>query len=154
VRQLALVVALSLVLSAWEREPEPATPDAVVVRFIRLMQGVHGDEDQAAEVYELLWSGARENLERRAQQASAVAGRPVAPYEMIVPSRFSQEFAPKRFTFQEFGKWAVVRVYGNGPKQFREVRCALEEGKWRVVLELPEAPPIQKRLVREPTAAP
>ena len=66
--------------------------------------------------------------------------------EMLAPSRFALRFAPRHYTARVEGGWAVVTVTGEAPETQRtEVRCVQEEGRWRVVLQLPPLPPIQKR---------
>ena len=117
------------------------------------MQRVHGNPDDARAAYELIWSEARKNLGERAKRASAASGRQVAPEEMLAPSRFSLTFEPKSYAARTEGKWAEVTVTGDVPsRETTSVRCVLEDGSWRVVLELPQLPPIQKRFeARDPS---
>jgi hypothetical protein len=132
--------------SACEREPVDAQPAHVVEEFVESMQRVHGDPQAARAAYGLLWAEARANLAERAKRASAVSGREVAPEEMLAPSRFSLRFAPHRYTARVEGGWAMVTITGEAPETQRtEVRCVQEDGHWRVVLQLPAVPPIQKR---------
>ena len=91
-------------------------------------------------------SEGRKNLEERAQRASAVSGRPVAPEEMLVPSRFSLMFEPQSYVAEIKGKWSRVTVTGSNPKlELAEIACVKEEGRWRVALQFPPLPPIEKR---------
>jgi hypothetical protein len=129
-----------------DREAADERPERVVEEFITRMQRVHGEQGAAREAYDLLWSEAQANLAERAKRATAVSGRKIAPEEMLVPSRFTPEFKPRHYEARVEGQWAVVSVEGEGPTPpRREVKCVLEEGHWRVVLELPALPPIQKR---------
>ena len=131
---------------ACDREAADERPERVVEEFIARMQRVHGDEQAARDAFELLWSEAQANLAERAKRATAVSGRKIAPEEMIVPSRFTPEFKPRHYEARVEGQWAVVTVEGEASMaQKRQVKCVLEEGHWRVVLELPPLPPIQKR---------
>ncbi len=142
---LTILGAGAFVLACREEQVDDA-PERVVEELIERMQSVHGDPKLGAAAYELLWSGAKENLEERARRASAASGRPVKPEEMLVPSRFSLRFEPKTFTPEIKGRFSRVTVTGEEPsKQLVEVRCVKEEGKWRVMLELPPPPPIESR---------
>jgi len=146
----ALSLAALLALAACEGDPIDETPDRVVEEFITRMQRVHGDPKAARAAYELLWVEARQNLAERARRARAVAGREVAPEEMIAPSRFSLETPPKRYRARIDGDWAIVTASGEGPAAREyEIRCVREDGNWRVVLELPPLSPIQKRVAPE-----
>ncbi|MGC4091861.1 MAG: hypothetical protein QM756_29055 [Polyangiaceae bacterium] len=147
VARLLALTCVGVVVSGCEREPVDAKPEQVVEEFARRMQRVHGDDPKAARAaYELLWVEARRNLAERAKRASAVAGRKIAPEEMLAPSRFSLKFVPKRFSASTEGDWALVAVSGEGPEAItHNVRCVREDGHWRVVLELPPLSPIQHR---------
>lgn len=150
VRKSSLVlpfrVAVIVAAAGCAGEPVDARPERVVEEFVARAQRVHGDPKSAREAYEILWSDARRNLAERAKRASAVAGHKIAPEEMIAPSRFSLQFKPKRFSARVEGDWAIVTVTSDAPEaQPHEVKCVREDGLWRVVLELPPLPPIQKR---------
>jgi hypothetical protein len=131
-------------LGGCEAEAVDGAPDRVVSEFIERMQRVHGDSKAAHQAYELLWSDARHNLAERARRASAVAGREIAPEDMLAPSRFSLAFKPKKVTAREDGDWAEVTVSGADAEQ-RVIKCVREDSHWRVVLELPPLAPIQRR---------
>jgi hypothetical protein len=137
---------LAAALAGCEREAVDSRPEQVVEEFVQRMQRVHGDPKAARAAYELLWVEARRNLAERAKRASAVAGREVAPEEMLAPSRFSLKLSPKRYVATIDGDWALVSVKGEGPDAAsHDIRCVREDGHWRVVLELPALAPIQHR---------
>jgi hypothetical protein len=135
----------ALLATGCEDEPRDARPETVVEEFIDRMRRVHGDPKRARSAYELLWSEAKQNLGERAKRGSAVAGRPVGPEEMIAPSYFTTHFEPREYRAEQQGGWAVVTVSGDSPEDRREVRCAREEGRWRVVIDLPKLAPIERR---------
>ncbi len=122
------------------------SPEHVVREFITRMQGVHGEPAPARAAFELLWAPAQRNLTERAARASALAGRKVAPEEMIAPTHFSLRFQPQRYSVTEQGDRATVRVFSDtATSESRDILCVREERGWRVALELPQLAPIQKR---------
>lgn len=145
--QVCCLLATPLVatLLGCEEEASDGEPERVVSEFIQRMQRVHGERKAARAAYDLLWSDARRNLAERAKRASDVAGREIAPEEMLPPSRFSLHHKPRHFEMRIDGDWAEVAVTGEDGAVDR-VKCVREDGKWRVVLELPPLPPIERRL--------
>lgn len=144
-RWFALVLACLLLAPGCGREREEETPERVVEQFIDRMESVHGDPKMARAAYDLMWSDAQRVLTERAKRASAVVGRNLGPEEMIAPSHFSLRFEPHRFKARVEGQRAVVAVIGASPGERFDVHCVREESGWRVVLDVPEPPPIRKR---------
>jgi hypothetical protein len=139
-------VLLFCALTACEREAADTDPARVVEEYVLRMQRVHGDPKASRAAYELLWGVAKQNLAERAKRASAVAGRKVAPEEMFAPSRFALRFEPKRYKARVEGDWAVVTMTAEAPAAGHHVvKCVRESGQWRVVIELPPLPAIQRR---------
>lgn len=142
-----VLLVASLGLLGCESEAKDSTPERVVQEFLDRMQRVHGDPHAARLAYELLWVEARRNLAERAKRASAVAGREIAPEEMLAPSHFSLAYRPKKLTAHTDGDWSEVTVTGEASStQPHVIKCVREDGRWRVVLELPLLPPIQRRV--------
>ncbi len=146
-----LVFALCLAGAGCAPPRADTSPEQVVQVFLERMRSVHGDPAKAQSVIDLLWNGARENLEERARRATAAAGQPVAPGEMLVPSMFVLAFEPRTFTAEVRGDYARVTVLGRAATEVAEVHCVREEGHWHVIVELPALPPIQLREGAEPT---
>jgi hypothetical protein len=142
----ALLVVLGLSAFGCEKERADVEPERVVEEFILRLQRVHGDPKAGRDAMELVWSEAKRNLAERAKRASSVIGRKVGPEEMLAPSRLSLRYRPRKYEARIEGDWAIVTIMGETPaSQRHSVKCVLEDGGWRVVLELPPLPPIQKR---------
>ena len=139
------VLAVAL-LGGCREERRPARPEEVVRQFIQVMQNVHGDPKRGAEAVALLWEPARKNLTERASRATAAVGNEVKPGEMLAPSWFSLQMTPRSFETRVDGSWAEVTVRGQRREDVYNVRCVQENKAWRVALELPPLPPIQKRV--------
>jgi hypothetical protein len=139
---LALCVGLGCAQHSDEGSPERA-----VQEFIDRMQRVHGDVQKSKTAYDLLAAEARAKLEERAERASAAVGRVVKPEEMLAPSRFYLSFQPRVWSSREGPGWAIVSVEGESARERREIRCLREQGEWKVVLDLPDLPPLERRQV-------
>jgi hypothetical protein len=142
-----LIVVTSLLGGAGcGEQPVDTDPARVVEAFVDRMRGVHGNPTRARMAFDLISAKGRANLEERASRASAAAGRPVAPEEMLAPSRFSLTFEPVRYRAEIKGKWSRVIVTGSNPdRELASIRAVKEEPGWRVELDLLPLPPIQKR---------
>lgn len=140
------VFCLALVaLAACDRDQGSSTPVEVVQTFIERMQSVHGDPQSGTLAYELLAKDSRDNLAERARRATAAAGRPVTPGEMLVPSVFNLTFVPRSYSPEIRGDYARITILGPEPLDRALVHCVKEEGHWRVHVDLPALPPIQAR---------
>lgn len=145
-RRAFVAAVVAAALGACSRRRPDATPEAVVREWIERMQRVHGSPDDARAAYELLSQGAKANLEERARRASAATGRKMEPEQMIVPSRFSLRFPPRQLTARVAGERAIVEAVGADPETERaSIPCVLENGAWRVDLQLPALPPVEHR---------
>lgn len=125
-------------------EPAPVGPADVLVEFIQTMTRVHGDPAVGARAVELLWQPARDNLKERARRASALSGREIAPGEMLAPSWFSLHLVPDRYETRLDGDWAEITVTSRDGRSLK-TRSVLENGQWKVALELPELSAIRQR---------
>src|SRR5262245_14785758 len=127
------------------RQASDETPERAVQEFIDRMQRVHGDVLRSKDAYDLLAASARANLEERSRRASAALGRNVTPEEMLAPSRFYLSFQPRSWSTERGPDWAIVTAEGDSPSQRKQIRCVLEQGRWKVMVDLPELPPLERR---------
>jgi hypothetical protein len=144
VSSLFLAIAAAL---ACAQHSDEGSPERVAREFIDRMQRVHGDAQKSKAAYDLLAAEARAKLEERAERASAAVGRVVKPEEMLAPSRFYLSFQPRTWSSREGPDWAVVTVEGESSHERSEIRCLREQGQWKVVLDLPDLPPLERREV-------
>ena len=142
----ALAAALYFAsLMGCTRQTSDDTPERAVQEFVDRMQRVHGDASRSKAAYELLAAPARANLQERAKRASAASGRSVTPEEMLAPSRFFLSFQPRSWSTERGPDWAVVTAEGEAPSQRKQIRCVQEQGHWKVMIDLPELPPLERR---------
>ena len=141
---LALVALTSA--PGCRREAIDEDPERLVKEFIDRVKSVYSDPKMARGAFDFLWSNAQKNLTERASRASALASRKVAPEEMLALTRFSLRFVPQRYTANVQGEVAIVTIQGDSQTKDRaDVRCVREQGRWRIAVELPPLPPIQRR---------
>lgn len=120
-------------------------PARVVEAFVDRMRAVHGQVENGTQALELLAHDARKNVEERAERASAATGRPVEPGEMLAPSRFSLAFEPVEYRAETRGRFSRVTILGANPAVERvQVQCEHEAEGWRVMLDLPPLPLIER----------
>ena len=127
------------------RQTSDDTPERAVQEFVDRMQRVHGDATKSKAAYELLAAPARANLEERARRASATSGRTVTPEEMLAPSRFFLSFQPRSWNTERGPDWAVVTAEGESASQRKQIRCVQEQGHWKIMIDLPELPALERR---------
>jgi hypothetical protein len=132
----------------------PAGPSQTVRDFVQLMDRSQRVPETLKQAYELLDAGARTALAERADQASTLAGRQYAPWEMLAQGRFRLRFASAavgglRETIE--GDSAVVVVTGKNQGERAEIPMLLEDGRWRIRLALP---PLRAEPLRTGAAAP
>ncbi|MEN9577006.1 MAG: hypothetical protein RJA70_15 [Pseudomonadota bacterium] len=139
-------LALWALVSGCESESIDQRPERVVEELIDRLQAVHGEPVRSRMALELFSADAQQKMAERAERASAASGRPISAGEMLVPSWFALRFEPKRFSTEIRGRYSRVTVLGEDPtRDLAEVQCIQEDGKWRVMLELPPLPPIETR---------
>ncbi|MGF1466780.1 MAG: hypothetical protein ACFCGT_11665 [Sandaracinaceae bacterium] len=141
-RALVVASALALAPSGCRSQPDDG-PVAVVKRFIAVMEEANRFPDARADAFALLDRDSRIALAERAHQATALGGRELTPWEMIVEGRFRLNFQPRRGRagFREVRDpqhpdRATVVVRGPGDRS-AEVPLVREEGRWRILLGVP-----------------
>lgn len=139
-----LTVGLFAVSACAQRSDEDS-PERVAQELIDRMQRVHGDPQKSKAAFDLLAAEARANLTERATRASAAVGRVVKPEEMLAPSRFYLSFQPRSWSSERGPGWAIVTVVGEEADEQKQIRCLREGDEWKVVVDLPELPPIEHR---------
>ena len=102
------------------------------------------DETAARRAFALLSAGTQASLRERAELTASLGGGTFEPHQMLVAGRFRLRFEPRAYHVLErddaVGR-AKVRVQGATPEQRAEFDLVLEDGGWRIPLELPPAAP-------------
>jgi hypothetical protein len=146
-RRLVVVTSLLAVALATACSPAPPdeTPTGALRLFLRAMERTGTDPAALEEAYALLDVRARQALEQRARDASALAnGREFAPWEMLAQGRYRVRFGYAEYgSMREHidGERATVTVVGTNGRDRAEVPLVRETGHWRVVLDVPTAAP-------------
>jgi len=137
-----LWVAATLGFAGACEEPAPdETPEAAVRAFVDAMVRSRNDRSALREAYELLDRPARRALARRAEEASALAGRRHHPWDMLPQGRFRLRFIPLPppagyVLVEEEADRAVVRVVGEDGAT-ATIPLVAEDALWRLHLALP-----------------
>ncbi len=134
-----IVLALLLVLGC-SSEPTDETPSGAVKLFLEAMTRSEWDESALRDAYALLSREARDSLADRARTATALAGRPFEPWQMLAQGRFHLRFSPRptHGMHEEIeGNRGTVIVTGGRDDERAEVPLVQEDGVWRIVLSLP-----------------
>lgn len=139
-----VLAALLAVVPAFGCGSKSASPEDVVRDFVAAMQQSASDERRVQDAYSLLAGETKRALEARAVGATSLAGREIAPWELIVPGRFRLRFEPKRyggFETRVDGNVAAVTVRGAREEQHAVLNLKREAAGWRIVLEIPVTGP-------------
>lgn len=140
-----MVCTGALGLLACQSAPQDEGPGRVAWEFVMAMRRVHGDLEEGKTAYNMMWEPARKNLQERARRASALSGRELHPSEVIVPSWFALHLIPESYEERVDGNWAHVTLLDPAGHS-STARLVVEEGKWKVALELPPLAAIRSRI--------
>jgi hypothetical protein len=121
-------------------DPDDRTPAGALRLFVGAMERSDRDVRALEDAYRLLAPEAREALRARAERAESLAGREMAPWDMLVQGRFrlrvpidGQDALVERID----GDRAVVVVQGDDGVPRAEVPMVREGDRWRVHLDIP-----------------
>jgi hypothetical protein len=135
----ALIVAVAaavLAAAACSSErPADETPEGAVQLFIDSVSptGLQFDQERA---FKLLAPDDREELSRRAAEASKQGGRPIKASDMLVIERVVPRWQVKRMETDLQGERAVVTLRGEEASQTSKVVLQKVEGRWTVDLPM------------------
>jgi hypothetical protein len=115
--------------------PTDETPSGALELFLSAMERSEQDPEALREAFGLLYAPARRSLHRRAHFAASAGGGDLEPWEMLVQQR-SRASDVARMRERIAGERAVVVVTRRDGGTV-EVPLVREQGRWRVVLELP-----------------
>ena len=138
-RLLAALIACAAI--ACDSAPSDETPTGTVQLFLAAMDRAAQDPDARADAYRLMSASPRRALAERAHYVVQVGGRPMEPWEMIGQSRYRQVFAAQEENMRARvdGDRATVHVESADGQRRADVPLVREDGRWRVVIEIPPA---------------
>jgi hypothetical protein len=117
-------------------DPRDLGPTEALTTFLTAIDRSTHAPDQRKLAFDWLDHKSQEALAERARLANSLAGRKLAPWEMLVPGRLAfagQGIAGVRMTANVQGDDATVSLLLDKPT---EVSMKREQGRWRVVLGL------------------
>ena len=123
--------------------PSDETPSGAVRLFLDAMDRSDREPEALREAYALLAAPSRRALQERAHLAASLGGREFQPWEMLVQGRYRQSFqvheGSSGMRERIEGERATVTVRSDDGERSAEVPLVLEEGRWRVLVEIPPA---------------
>lgn len=147
-RVLAITVALVCAvlwtppLMGCSEESTDRTPGGALTLFLAAMERSQWDAEARRDAYRLMAPSTRERLQERASMTNALGSREFEPWEMLAQGRFRLllDVPPESdLDVQIDGEEAVITVRG-GESEAR-VPMVMEEGRWRVRVEIPSIRP-------------
>lgn len=137
----AALLSIVLLASSCSDVPSDETPRGAVRLFLSAMARSEDDPRALREAYGLLSASTRRALVERARFAESLGANELEPWEMLVRGRFRQSFTAARgargMREQIDGNEATVTVTNEGGSRRAEVPLVREDGRWRIVLEIP-----------------
>ncbi len=121
--------------------PTDETPRGTVRLFLSAMARTEEDPRALQEAYRLLARPSRRALVQRARLAESLGANRIEPWDMLVRGRSRPTFtpAPGSRGMREHidGDTATVTVTNEEGSRRAEVPLVRENGRWRVVLDIP-----------------
>jgi hypothetical protein len=149
-------LALFIPLCACGRRDSDTAPDSAARALIGHLGDAsrepHAFPEGARDAYRYLATSTKKKLELRAERASKLQGRRIGAEDMLVVGRFALRFEPRVYASVIRGEHAEVEVRGDKNDDVAKILCVREPHPtkdnvfvWRVELEVPDAPPLQKQ---------
>jgi hypothetical protein len=133
------VVALALLLlSACAPDPKDFGPSEALTTFLTAVERSTHAPEQRKLAYEWIDQDSQKALSARARLTNSLAGRKLAPWEMLVPGRVSfagQSLAGVRMVANVEGESATVSILLDKAEPV-QVPMVRQGGRWRVQLGL------------------
>lgn len=140
-RKTRPILLPTLVLAACSDVPTDETPRGTVQLFLAAMERSERNEEALRDAYVLLSAPVRRELQERAHIATSYGAREMRPWEMLVRGGFRLSFTPAKggrgMRERVDGEHALVTVQNEAGDRKAEVPLVREDGRWRIVLELP-----------------
>jgi hypothetical protein len=139
-RVLRVCYLVLVLLFACAPDPGDLGPTEALAAFLTAVERSTHMPEQRKLAFEWLDRQSQEALAERARLTNSLAGRKLAPWEMLVPGRVSfagQSIAGVRMTANVDGDHATVSLVLEKPV---DVPMKREQGRWRVVLGLNPSP--------------
>ena len=133
-----LVALWAALVSACAPRPEQLTPSEALKAFLTALDRSTHAPDQLQTAFEWVDLSSQAALKQRANLAASLAGRSIAPWDMLVPGRasFSAYAVPSlRMRTKIDGDKATVSMTLEGRPDLH-LSMVRQDERWRVVLDL------------------
>lgn len=137
----ALLLGLVVLCASWAAcapRPTELSPSEALTAFLTALDRSTHAPEQLPLAFDWLDHKSQDALKERAGLAASLAGRSIAPWDMLVPGRssFSAYSVPSlRMRSRIEGERAFVTLALEGRDDV-EIPLVKEQGRWRVVLGL------------------
>jgi hypothetical protein len=136
--KLRFLALLLLLLAACAPDPTELGPVEALSTFLAAIDRSAQAPEQRKMAFEWLDASSQAALKERAELSASLAGRSLAPWEMLVPGRLGfslRSMGNVRMSAEVSGEKATVSIPVHGREPVR-VPMVREGGRWRVQLGL------------------